>query len=599
MNEAVPPSVSSATDGDANLGQLLEQARQCLADFSPDYDDALANLDQLQERFQVGTFRLAVLGQFKRGKSTLLNALLGADLLATDILPVTAIPTYIKAANTASVTVFFINDKIEPARFEADGKLSLAAYLSKYATEAGNPQNQLGVDRVEVGYPAAILKQGVVLIDTPGIGSTHKHNTEVAYQVLPHCDAALFLVSADPPITEAELSYLQDIRQHLPRTFFLLNKVDNLDDRERVASLNFLADQLKPLCQAVPHIIPISARNGLRARLAHDNSGWVRSGMYEVENSLIEFFAAEKKQVLFESLQRRLHDQLLNIQLRLKLSITALQLTEEELNNKISQFRNALPAIEREKQAADDVLEGDHARAVAILNGKINDVRSVAKEKILKPVDNLLQSVDDTEELERLCRQVLVDKIPVVFTPAMRATVESIHHEAVKLLQLHQQRCDDLIEKVRKVAADLFAIPYHAPKAGQAIVNFDIPGWSSDLFISDMDPLGQKLSRKFFTKKYRHKKTVQRLRQEALKLIGLNVEQIAWALRQGLDESFRTYRVQLNSELDKTIQGTRQAMEIALRQNEALTSENSRQELVFSKALKTIDGLLNTVSVQP
>jgi hypothetical protein len=346
----------------------------------------------------------------------------------------------------------------------------------------------------------------------------------------------------------------------------------------------------------VPHILPISARNGLRARLAHDDSGWTRSGMYEVENSLIEFFAAEKKQVLFESLQRRLYDQLQNIHLRLKLSLTALQLSEEELSNKISQFRSALPAIEREKQAADDVLDGDHSRAVTILNGKINDIRAVAKEKILKQVDSLLHSVDDTEELERLCRQVLADTIPVVFSPAMRATVESIHQQVVKLLQLHQQRCDDLIEKVRKVAADLFALPYHAPKAGQAIVNFDIPGWSSDLFISDMDPLGQKISRKFFTKKYRHKRTVQRLRQEAVRLIGLNVEQISWALRQSLDESFRKYRFQLNNELDKTIQGTKQAMEIALQKNEALTSENSRLELQFSKALKTVDDLLSAVS---
>ncbi len=593
MNEAVQPAVASGGEGDGQLLQLLDQASQSLSGFRPDYNDALADLNELRSRIQSGTFRLAVLGQFKRGKSTLLNALLGLELLPTDILPVTAIPTYIKGADTPCAVVYFNSAQHEAKFFDASVDGSLGEFLSKYVTESGNPHNQLGVARVEVGYPSPLLQQGVVLVDTPGIGSTHKHNTEVAYEVLPHCDAALFVVSPEPPITEAELSYLRDIREQLPRTFFLLNKVDILDDRERVSSLNFLADQLTPLCQVAPHIIPISARKGLQARVQGDSSGWAKSGMYEVERSLIEFFSAEKKQVLRESLQRRLQTQLHNVQLRLQLSLNALRLPEDELNSKITQFRNALPAIEREKQAADDVLGGDHDRAVVVLNRKINQVRSLAKEKILQPVEAYLESIDDTEELERQCRQVLAEKIPVVFTPAMRVTVEEIHKEAIKLLILHQQRCDELIEKVRKTAAELFAIPYHAPQAGEAIVNFDIPGWSSDLFISDMDPLGQKLSRKFFTKKYRHKKTVERLRQEALKLIGLNVEQISWALRKGLDESFRKYRVHLNDELDKTIHATRQAMEMALSRNEELSSKSSPLEVELSKSLNTIEVLLN------
>ena len=596
MNDSGQPGVSKGAQGDAKLEVLLDQARSCLADFGEDYADALVDLDQLRVRFQSGVFRLAVLGQFKRGKSTLLNALLGAELLPTDILPVTAIPTYIAAAESLSVTVLFSDDSKTPARFDVGGELSLSGFLSKYVTESGNPNNQLGVERVEIGHPAAILNQGVVLIDTPGIGSTHRHNTEVAYEVLPQCDAALFLVSPDPPITEVELNYLKDIRQHLPRTFFVLNKVDNLDDKERVASINFLADQLTPLCHATPQIIAVSARNGLKARLSGDESGWNQSGMYEVENSLALFFAAEKKQVLIESLHRRLQDQLQNIRLRLQLSLHALQLPEEELSRKIDQFRGALPAIERENQAAEDVLEGDHDRAVVVLNRLIDDVRSQAKEAILEPVENYLCSVEDSEELERLCRQVLASQIPAVFTPAMRETVNRIHGEAINFLELHQQRCDELIEKVRKVAAELFAIPYQAPQARQAIVNFEIPGWSSDLFISDMDPIGQKFSRKFLTKKYRHKKTVQRLRQEALKLIGLNVEQVAWALRKGLDESFRKYRAQLNDELNKTIQATRQAMEIAVHKNEALISENSGREIAFSQAISTFDRLLEDIS---
>ena len=596
MNEAVSAVVLSSEEGVAKLDRVLVQARNCLSEFSQDHSEELTKLDELQQRLASGTFRLAVLGQFKRGKSTLLNALLGSELLPTDILPVTAIPTYIKASEALSVAVYFMAGDKDPERFDSRGECSLSEFLNKYITEAGNPHNQLGVQRVEIGHPATLLKQGVVLVDTPGVGSTHQHNTDVAYQVLPQCDAALFLVSPDPPITAAELSYLTDIKQQLPRTFFVLNKIDNLDEDERIASLNFLAEQLTPLCQAAPQIIPVSARNGLKARIAGDDSGWKQSGMYQVESSLTLFFAAEKKQVLMTSLRCRLVDQLQNILLRLTLSLQAVQLPEDELKKKISQFSKALPAIERELLATEDILAGDHDRIVAVLNQAVDGVRSQAKGAILEPIENYLASIEDSEEMERVCRDLLETKIPIVFSPAMQATVNHVHKEALILLEIHQRRCDELIEQVRRIAAEVFAIPYHAPQAGQAIIRFNIPGWSSDLFISDMDPFGQKLSRKFFTKKYRHKKTVQRLRQETLKLIGMNVEQIAWALRKGLDESFRKYKVQLHEELNKTIQATRQAMEVAVNKNDQLASENDDLEQKLNSAILLFKGLTNDLT---
>jgi predicted GTPase len=94
--------------------------------------------------------------------------------------------------------------------------------------EEANPRNQLKVARVELLYPAAILADGTVLIDTPGVGSTLSHNTEAARQVLPEYDAALFALSVDPPITEVELEYLDAVTAKVTRVFHVLNKVDYL-----------------------------------------------------------------------------------------------------------------------------------------------------------------------------------------------------------------------------------------------------------------------------------------------------------------------------------------------------------------------------------
>jgi ribosome biogenesis GTPase A len=293
MDELTSAGVMPAEMNDTDLSDVLTQSIDCLTDLGEDYSSCCDELKNLKQRLAEGRFHLAVLGQFKRGKSTLLNALLGDDLLPTDILPVTAIPTFISFGSELSVRVYFTNQE-QPILFTpADGK-PLSDFLQDYVTEAGNPHNERQVEKVEISHPSELLQQGVVLIDTPGIGSTLKHNTEVAHQILPQCDAALFLVSPDPPITEMELEYLGQIKLRLPRTFYLLNKVDFLDEKERLDSLQFLTEQLSRFYSSAPQVMPISARMGLRAREAGDKDGWQQSGMQLVEKSLVDFLPARK-----------------------------------------------------------------------------------------------------------------------------------------------------------------------------------------------------------------------------------------------------------------------------------------------------------------
>ena len=580
-----------SSSSQVGLAEILTQALKCLDCLDDGYTVDRNELTSLQTRLVTGQFRLAVLGQFKRGKSTLLNALLGDKLLPTDILPVTAIPTFIGTAENINALVSFEVDA-EPVNFTPSSDQTMGDFLNDYVTEKGNPKNQRQVTRVEIGHPSEMLRQGVILIDTPGIGSTHKHNTEVAYQILPQCDAALFLVSPDPPITEIELDYLKEIRQRLPQTFFILNKIDFLDEQEQIASLKFLADQLTPLCDGVPQVLAVSARKGLDARLSGDADGWKDSGMQQVEQNLIDFFAREKQSILQESLQCRTCDQLNNINMQLQLSLSALMLPEAELKKRIEKFRQSIPDVEREKQASEDVLSGDLKRVVERLNEEVEKVRVQAKEKIIGQLESFVQTIVDIEELERLVRGTLVEDIPVFFAPAMRKVADIIRVEATELLTLHQQRSNQLIEQVRQIAADLFDIPYHAPSAGRSYTKFELSGWSNDLFISDMDPLGQRFSRKFFTQKYRRKRTVKRLRDEGIKLLNQNVEQINWALRRGLDESFRQFGVELSEQLEKTITATKEAMEVALSQSESQAQETVSKEVKLKRAITTIQKIL-------
>ncbi len=197
-----------ASSESTDLSAILSSAVASIHNLGAGYDLIAGRLVELYDRLAEGRFHLAVLRQFKRGKSTLLNALLGGEILPTAVVPLTAIPTFIRHGEKRLTRVYF-QQRNDPRQVEAKTPEQLRDFLTDYVTETGNLNNELGVSLVEVFHPSPLLSVGTVLIDTPGIGSTFRHNTEATLNFLPQCDAALFLVPADPPITQVELEDLK------------------------------------------------------------------------------------------------------------------------------------------------------------------------------------------------------------------------------------------------------------------------------------------------------------------------------------------------------------------------------------------------------
>jgi predicted GTPase len=183
--------------GAAALPDLLASAIHCLPNPSGNQARLLEALVHLQLRLATERFQLAVLGQFKRGKSMLLNALLRGDVLPVGVVPVTAIPTFLESGVIPRICVTYSSQKVDA--FKINEWDSLREHLTTFVTEERNPGNKLGIARVDVQMPSELLEHGVVLIDTPGVGSIFRHNSVAAVAVLPECDAALFVLSADPP----------------------------------------------------------------------------------------------------------------------------------------------------------------------------------------------------------------------------------------------------------------------------------------------------------------------------------------------------------------------------------------------------------------
>jgi ribosome biogenesis GTPase A len=245
----------------------------------------------LERKIASNQLHLAVLGQMKRGKSSFINALLGAEVLPTGVLPVTAAITEIKYGPSPCATILRTTGQREEVGINT---------LADYITEAGNPANNRQVASIEITYPSPFLERGIVLIDTPGIGSTHTHNTRTTEAYLEHVDAGIVVFSVDPPITEVESQFLREIKEDVPKLFFILNKTDIVSADEASHILRFLEEELVRLQMDLPEIFPLSARQALQQKRKASCTS-APSEIEIFERRLRSFLAEEKEQVLVRS----------------------------------------------------------------------------------------------------------------------------------------------------------------------------------------------------------------------------------------------------------------------------------------------------------
>lgn len=236
-------SMESVLRGLAELAEKLGSDRV--------QDEAIA----LAQRTAEGRFYVACVGQFKRGKSTLLNALLGDRILPTGVLPLTTVPTVVRYGSSRRARVRF-EGGIWTDIFPED--------LVQYVSEEMSPENKKHVVAVEAFFPSPLLAQGMCLVDTPGLGSAFAGNAAATQAFIPHIDAGIVVVGADPPIAGDELGLVEELGKHVKDLLIVLNKADRTSDEERRVAKSFTSRMLeKRLRRNVDSIYEVSAEERL------------------------------------------------------------------------------------------------------------------------------------------------------------------------------------------------------------------------------------------------------------------------------------------------------------------------------------------------
>jgi len=278
-------------------------------------------------------FTLAVVGQFNRGKSSLMNAVLGLNRLPVGIVPLTSVITKVSYGNPERVLLEFrgssLKDEIPLDR------------LPEYVTEEGNPGNQKQIAAAEVQLSSDFLRRGLFFVDTPGIGSAIEANTATTEQFLPQADAVIFVTSFDSPLGQTELEFLQKVREHVRKVFLVVNKRDLVSAEQRDQVLSFIRQRLEHEAGLrEPRLFAVSALVGLEAKLSVSGDKLVWSGLPGLEENLVEFLTTEKiGEFLFRVCERALS---LLSELRSGIATSEQESLSRDLSGRLLQLRQVL-----------------------------------------------------------------------------------------------------------------------------------------------------------------------------------------------------------------------------------------------------------------
>jgi GTPase Era involved in 16S rRNA processing len=335
----VPPEAQDGRYG--VLLRLLDELLALVDGIAP--AASLRDLEAARERLGDRRVNLVVLGEFKRGKSSLVNALLGGEVVPTGVLPLTALATVLRYGERPRLVVSFEDAsavELEPAE------------IVSFVTQERNADNHRQVRSVVIELPAQLLAEGLQLVDTPGIGSVHAHNTETALAFLPQVDAALFTLAADQPLSAAERGLVQEAAERIPKILFALNRLDQLGTAaERRAAIEFVREQLRTTLPFEPELYPVSART--------------REGLEALRQRLESFARSERDDTLTKSVRALARSFATEALKAVRFDAHALQVPALELERKLSDFAARASDLERAHEEATAVLRQAAGRLIA------------------------------------------------------------------------------------------------------------------------------------------------------------------------------------------------------------------------------------------
>ena len=315
----------------------------------------LKRTEDLIDKIENQKITISVIGQFKRGKSMLVNSILGDKILPIGIVPVTAVVTTIEHGERAA-TVRFDNGIIKEIPFED---------MSDYINEQSNSDNHLGVRQVAVYSPSDFLEGGITLVDTPGVGSVHQKNTDEAYAFVKESDAVIFMLSVDSPINQIEVEFLKNAKEFASKFYFVVNKIDTIDEDDLKEYVDYCRDLIKRLMEVGSiQLFSVSAKKGI--------------GVEELKSAIRHDCETTVRDIIERSAGLKMKDIGASALSQIMLYRTTLQMTHKQFEYTFDELEKTFNELRRD---AEEYAE--HFRSnPRMLEAKLNDIRNSLSDEV-------------------------------------------------------------------------------------------------------------------------------------------------------------------------------------------------------------------------
>jgi len=411
-----------------------------LSDYQYDKKDGVSNQqNSLDERFSSwlkalssNQFIIPILGVQGAGKSSLLNALLmDGTVLPVDADETTCIPTEIIYSDKESdyAEIIFKNGKTEKAVLSEDG-------LNPYVNNEKNPRNEKEISHIRIKKNNDLLRNGIMLVDLPGMGSLTKENIETTSNYIKKSNGAIFLITTVPPITQSEAIFIQGVWPLLAKVFFIQNQWNDETNKEvedgkeeNIKILKKIAKESK-LINSDINIDIINIKKALTSKNTNNVEAFNKSGIISLQNK-IQRFVKEWKIEIVDNIKNSLILIIDNSLYYIKKEINATEISKEELKKNIQSDRNifTLKYIEEKKKVKEcfDILRNERA----IINKKTIETVKKAKENFRNNMREIInEGITDGDDLQSAFNDINEEQINIIF-----GEIQPLYHDFIGKIQ--------------------------------------------------------------------------------------------------------------------------------------------------------------------
>lgn len=536
-------------------------------------------LATLHERLSERRLRILVAGEAKRGKSTLINRLVQRDVLPTGVTPVTAIVTTVRDVAGA-------DEHIVVTTLDGDRKRLPLEAITDYVPERANPGNARRVLDVLVNVNASWLdRHRVEIVDTPGTGSVFAHNTAAAEFALESLDAAIFVVTADPPISAAERDLLARVAELSVHTVVVLNKADQLDAAGLDEAYEFTARVCAEATGEHVDVFTCSARAG------REDPGY-RHFVEALDYYLAQHADADADAALSGHLTR-MAEAMLDAA---RLTARALDLNATSSTERVALFRDRLAELNDQAGALDDqcwaaerrlrrALDDDAVEQVPAL---VESCLAVARTTLDGPLGQL-----DAAAVERDGRALVdetigehVERWRSAEAAVLARGLESLTARAIEHLQT---QLTDLRTAAREwLGVDLSARAVTRPLEPSTRFWYDFGRGVG------VEPPLADVARAVMPG--RNRRARARVLNEIPQLVDRQVGRARSDLAQRLRESVRQTVLQLRAEHEQVLDGVRDALDQAAVLSAVATGELDRRRADLAERIAELGQVIDDLS---